>query len=164
LVTDRPLRPLQFGYEAAPLRAQATATEQLAAQVEQPRDLAREEANRQLVVEFYDRFFNKHEATEAAKVIADDYIQHNPSVPDGKKPFLSFFTGYFHHNPNAQAKIVRSVASGDLVWLHVNATDGSGKPGVAVVDIFRVKDGMIVEHWDVVQSVPERAANKNTMF
>ena len=167
-----------LGFSAAPAFAQtgvqsssqtgehsaAESADQTGSQAGSPRDLADEEANRQLVVEFYDRFFNKHETAEAAKVVAEDYIQHNPNVPDGKKPFVSFFTGYFHHNPNAQAKIVRSVAAGDLVWLHVNATDGSGKPGVAVVDIFRVEDGMIVEHWDVIQSVPEQSANKNTMF
>lgn len=52
-----------------------------------PRDLAREEANRKLVVEFYDRFFNRHETGEAVKVVVDDYKQHNPEVPDGKEPF-----------------------------------------------------------------------------
>ena len=50
------------------------------------------EANRQLVVNFYNQFFNQHNVDEAAKVVADDYRQHNPQVPDGKKPFVSDFT------------------------------------------------------------------------
>ncbi|AJC82565.1 NTF2 domain-containing protein (plasmid) [Rhizobium etli bv. phaseoli str. IE4803] len=127
------------------------------------RDLKVEEANRKLVVEFYDRFFNSHDI-EAAAVVADEYRQHNPEVPDGKKPLVSFFTGFFKDNPQSKAKIVRSSADGDLVWLHVHATNGTDDRGQAIVDIFRVKDGKIVEHWDVIQAVPKEAANKNTMF
>ncbi|MBY4628101.1 nuclear transport factor 2 family protein [Rhizobium croatiense] len=127
------------------------------------RDLKVEEANRKLVVEFYDRFFNSHDL-EAASVVADDYRQHNPQVPDGKKPLVSFFTGFFKENPQSKAEIVRTAADGDLVWLHVHATNGTDDRGQAIVDIFRVKDGKIVEHWDVIQAVPKEAANKNTMF
>ncbi|MDC7745608.1 MULTISPECIES: nuclear transport factor 2 family protein [Rhizobium] len=127
------------------------------------RDLKVEEANRKLVVEFYDRFFNKHDL-EAASVVADDYRQHNPQVPDGKKPLISFFSGFFKGNAQSKAEIVRSAADGDLVWLHVHATNGADDRGQAIVDIFRVKDGKIVEHWDVIQAVPNEAANKNTMF
>ncbi|WHO75715.1 nuclear transport factor 2 family protein [Rhizobium sp. BT03] len=127
------------------------------------RDVKVEEANRKLVVEFYDRFFNKHDIA-AASVVADEYRQHNPEVPDGKKPFVSFFTGFFKDNAQSKAEIVRSSADGDLVWLHVHATNGTGDRGQAIVDIFRVKNGKIVEHWDVIQAVPKDAANKNTMF
>nr|WP_316961735.1 ester cyclase [Agrobacterium tumefaciens] len=128
------------------------------------RNLVQEEANRKLVIEFYDRFFNRHETEEAARVVADDYRQHNPQVPDGKAPFLSFFTGFFKDNPNSKARIVRSSTDGDLVWLHIHSTNGEKDNGQAVVDIFRVADGKIVEHWDVIQNVPETSANQNTMF
>jgi predicted SnoaL-like aldol condensation-catalyzing enzyme len=128
------------------------------------RDLAAEERNRELVLAFYDRFFNKHEVSEAAKVVADDYIQHNPHVPDGKAPFVSYFTELFQKNPDAKARIVRSATDGDLVYLHSHSTRDANDRGRAVVDIFRVKDGKIVEHWDVIQPVPEKAANDNTMF
>ena len=128
------------------------------------RNLVQEEANRKLVIEFYDRFFNRHETEEAARVVADDYRQHNPEVPDGKAPFLSFFTGFFKDNPNSKARIVRSSTDGDLVWLHIHSTNGEKDNGQAVVDIFRVADGKIVEHWDVIQNVPETSANQNTMF
>lgn len=139
---------------AAPLSVLAETSE---------RDLATEEANRALVVEFYDQFFNKHNIA-ASDVIAEDYIQHNPNVPDGKTPLVSFFSGYFAENPESRARIVRSAADGDLVWLHVQSTNGEEDLGEAVVDIFRVEDGMIVEHWDVIQPVPSEAANSNTMF
>ncbi|WP_105666011.1 nuclear transport factor 2 family protein [Cronobacter dublinensis] len=122
-----------------------------------------EEANRQRVITFYDRFFNQHD-TAAADVVADDYRQHNPEVPDGKAPFVNYFSGFFRENPQSRAKVMRSAADGDLVWLQVHSTNGSHDRGQAVLDIFRVKDGKIVEHWDIIQDVPEKAANANTMF
>lgn len=128
------------------------------------RDLAAEQANRALVIAFYDQFFNKHQVEEAARVVADDYKQHNPDVPDGKAPLVGYFTGFFKDNPQSRARIVRSATDGDLVYLHVHSTTGPQDRGQAVVDIFRVEDGVIVEHWDVIQDVPAEAANDNTMF
>jgi predicted SnoaL-like aldol condensation-catalyzing enzyme len=127
------------------------------------RDLAVEEANRELVVDFYEKFFIDHDIASAS-VIADDYKQHNPNVPDGKAPFVDYFTGFFAENPQSLGKVVRSATDGDLVFLHVQSTNGPQDRGEAVVDIFRVQDGKIVEHWDVIQAVPESAANSNTMF
>lgn len=128
------------------------------------RDLAAEEANRALVIEFYDQFFNKHQVEQAGRVVAEDYIQHNPDVPDGKAPFVGYFAGFFKENPESRARIVRSATADDLVYLHVHSTTGPKDRGQAVIDIFRVKDGLIVEHWDILQDVPAEAANDNTMF
>ena len=128
------------------------------------RDFAREEANRKLVIGFYDTVFNKHEVEKGAAVIVDSYKQHNPMVPDGKKPFVDYFTGHFKENPQSKARIVRSATDGDLVYLHIHSTEKDGDRGRAIVDIFRVTDGKITEHWDVIQPVPETAANNNTMF
>ncbi|AOK20097.1 hypothetical protein WT26_30345 [Burkholderia cepacia] len=153
--------PLRFLAIGIGLLAGATAA---LADPSTSRNLAAEEANRQLVLTFYDRFFNKHDIAAAATVVADDYKQHNPHVPDGKKPFVSYFTGAFKDNPQSRARIVRSATDGDLVYLHVHSTERPGDRGEAVVDIFRVKDGKIVEHWDVIQPVPETSANANTMF
>lgn len=97
----------------------------------------------------YERFFNQHEVEEAARVIAEDYRQHNPEVPDGKAPFVSFFAGFFEENPQSRARVVRSASDGDLVYLHVHSTLGPQDRGQAVMDIFRVSGGKIVEHWDV---------------
>ena len=128
------------------------------------RDLATEEANRQLVVDFYNLNFNEHKVEEAAQVMADDYIQHNPFVPNGKEAFVTYFSSFFPDNPNAKSRIVRSAANGDLVWLHIHNTNNEQDRGQAIIDIFRVDNGKIVEHWDVIQAVPEKALNDNTMF
>lgn len=144
--------------------ALATAAPALAETVS--RDLATEEANRQLVVDFYNRIFNDHNLEGGSlDVMADDYIQHNPMVPTGKKAFFDFFSSFFPKHPDAKSRIVRSAAQGDLVWLHVHAGGKeNGTGGRAIVDIFRVANGKIVEHWDVAQPVPAESANENTMF
>lgn len=144
---------LMMGLVLSPVQANA-----------QARNHEQEEANRALVVEFYNQFFNEHEVKQSTHVIADDYIQHNPNVPNGKAPFVNYFTGYFKDNPESRSAIIRSVAEGDLVWLHIHSTNGENDRGRAVVDIFRVEEGMIVEHWDVIQNVPAPSANENTMF
>lgn len=134
------------------------------AQETNSRNLIQEELNRTLVIEFYDNFFNKHQVDEAAKVLPDDYKQHNPTVPDGKVPFVSFYKTFFKENPQSRARIVRSAVDGDIVWLHVHSANNDSDLGEAVIDIFRVKNGKIVEHWDVIQTVPKTAENTNTMF
>ena len=123
------------------------------------------EQNKKIVTDFYEGVFLKHQVkVYADRYIGMQYIQHNPHVPDGKAPFVEYFTGYFKENPNAKSVIKRAVAEGDLVFLHVHSTQNAQDRGVAVVDIFRVENGKIVEHWDVQQEVPVEAENKNTMF
>jgi predicted SnoaL-like aldol condensation-catalyzing enzyme len=128
------------------------------------RDSDHEEANRQLVVSFYDGVFNKHDVDRASQVLADDYKQHNPQLGDGKAAFVQYFAEFFVRNPAAHSRIVRSASDGDLVFLHVHSTAHLTDRGDAVVDIFRVDNGKIVEHWDVIQSVPAESTNTNTMF
>ncbi len=123
------------------------------------------EKNKKIVVDFYEGVFLKHQVQDYAdRYIGNQYIQHNPHVPDGKAPFVEHFTQYFKENPQAKNSIVRAIAQGDLVVLHVHSTQNNQDRGVAIVDIFRVENGKIIEHWDVQQAVPEQSANNNTMF
>ena len=123
------------------------------------------ENNKKIVTDFYEGVFLKHQVKAYAdQYIGEKYTQHNPHVPDGKAPFVNYFTGHFKENPDAKSVIKRAVAEGDLVFLHVHSTQNAQDRGVAVVDIFRVVNGKIVEHWDVQQEVPANAANSNTMF
>jgi predicted SnoaL-like aldol condensation-catalyzing enzyme len=96
--------------------------------------------------------------------VGDRYIQHNPDAPDGKDGFVTAISGMFAAFPNYEFEVKRAVSQNDLVAVHsyMNLT-GEG-PGNAVMDFFRLEDGKIVEHWDVVQAVPEESANSNTMF
>ncbi len=124
-------------------------------------------ANVKLVTTFYNDFFNKKDGDALNKYVDENYIQHNPSVPTGRKPLESFIP-MLKSNPDSRNNIVRVVAEGDIVALHVHAQNNKDDRGAAVMDMFRVKtiNGKlkIVEHWDVVQQVPEKSANNNTMF
>jgi predicted SnoaL-like aldol condensation-catalyzing enzyme len=128
------------------------------------RNIVEEERNRAFVVDFYERVFNKHDLKAAEDIIAENYIQHNPHFPTGRAAFIEILTMRFKQNPEAHARIVRSAVDGDLVYLHTHSLAQPGDRGRAIVNIFRVADGKIIEHWDVVEPVPEKAENDNTMF
>lgn len=121
--------------------------------------------NKKIVTTFYKMVFQDHKVQEAAdKYLGPQYKQHNPHVPDGVKPFTDYFIPHFKENPEARSEIKRAIAEGDLVVLHVHSKMNKADRGSAIVDIFRVEKGRIVEHWDVIQPIPEKAANTNTMF
>ncbi|MEE3949933.1 ester cyclase [Bacillus wiedmannii] len=127
-------------------------------------NVTEKEKNKKMVVDFYNEVFNNHNIDIIPKYVSEDYKQHNPFVADGRKAFMDFFKEDFVKKPNSSAEIKRVVAEGDTVALHVHSRTNSQDKGVAIVDIFRIKDGKIVEHWDVIQEIPNEAANNNTMF
>lgn len=122
-------------------------------------------ANERIVIDFYNLAFNEHKPAEAAqRYIGATYIQHNPLVPNGASPFVGYFSDFFKTHPAAALDMVRVISEGDLVVVHSKFTTGPEDRGEAIIDIFRIADGKIVEHWDVIQPVPEHSANGNTMF
>ena len=129
-----------------------------------PPALADAEANKQAVLEFYDKALNQKDFEAASKYFGLRYIQHNPGAPDGIEGFKAFIALRKEKFPNAKSEIKRVFADGDYVILHVHSMREPGERGVAVVDIFRLENGKIVEHWDVVQPIPEKTANNNGMF
>ena len=122
------------------------------------------ESNKKAVLEFYEKGLNQKDFDAAAKYFGPKYIQHNPGAPDGIEGFKAFIAMRKEKFPNAKSEIKRAFAEGDFVILHVHSVREPGERGVAIVDIFRLENGKIVEHWDVIQAVPEKAANENTMF
>ena len=122
------------------------------------------EANKKAVLDFYDKALNQKDFDAASKYFGPRYIQHNPGAPDGIKGFKAFIALRKEKTPNAKSEIKRAFAEGDYVILHVHGVREPGERGVAIVDIFRLENGKIVEHWDVVQPIPEKTANNNGMF
>ncbi|KAA8995854.1 MULTISPECIES: ester cyclase [Pectobacteriaceae] len=128
------------------------------------RNLAQEEQNRALVIEFYTAVLINHNVDLAYQYLSEDYIQHNPFIATGREALITTLRDYFASYPNAESHIIRTSTDGDLVYLHVFAKNDPQDTGNAVVDILRVDNGKIVEHWDVVQPVPQTSANQNGMF
>lgn len=121
--------------------------------------------NTQNAKAFYDLMFNQCKPREAIeRFTGADYIQHNPDVGDGKEEFIAYFERMNAKYPGKHVEFKRTVAEGKHVVLHCRQT-WPGDQEYAGIDIFRFDDdGKIVEHWDVLQVVPETSKNDNTMF
>jgi len=125
---------------------------------------AQEEANRRLVLDMYARVLGPLDSSHMEEFFTSTYIQHNPSVITGPEGLKGLLDRARVASPHAEHRVKRVFADGDYVIAHVHVIINPGELGRAVVDIFRIEDGRIAEHWDVAQPVPEKAANSNTMF
>jgi len=120
---------------------------------------------REVVEQFVEVFYRQKKVRQAFEAsVHPDYIQHKASLPDGREPVIEFLEGLLERFPERTFTIHRIIASEDLVAVHYHSQASQEDLGFAVVDIFRVEACRMVEHWDVVQPVPEQSANDNTMF
>lgn len=121
-------------------------------------------ADKALVSYVYDQLFNKGNVAVVDRYFRSDFIQHDPTLPDGPAAVKAQVSGLKSAYPKSSSHVYRVLAEGDLVLLHSNVVLEPGTKGSAVVDIFRVDHGKIAEHWDANQPVPDTTASGNDMF
>lgn len=122
------------------------------------------EINKQKVSEFFDKIINKKDIDGALSYLGDHYIQHHPQVADGHEGLKQAIQLLRDKFPQARSEIKRIFAEGDHVILHAHLTKEPNSRGSALVDIFRLEQGKIVEHWYVGQEVPEHFPHANGML
>ncbi|MGK5553499.1 nuclear transport factor 2 family protein [Actinomadura kijaniata] len=121
------------------------------------------EGNKQTVLAFYETAFNRKDVEAVAAFIGDPYVQHNPQIADGLAGLQARLRQLADAFPDLRVQVKRMLAEGDHVAAHVHAVRVPGQRGVAIMDMFRLKDGKLVEHWDVMQDIPEQSQNSNGM-
>ncbi len=113
------------------------------------------EENKAIVREIFDKVINRGDWELAAKYYKEDYIQHNPHVPQGLAGLQGAIRALHSGKTPMQAEIKLMNAEDDMVWLLLEWSGGDAPEGAprmtATAEIFRVEDGMMAEHWDVIQ-------------
>lgn len=120
--------------------------------------------NKQIVKDFYNQVTNDKNFENAAKFLGPRYTQHNPTAADGAEGLKGYIEWLRDKFPAAHSEIKKVFADDDYVILHVHFVLEPGTRGLAITDIFKLYNGKIIEHWDVIQDIPEKSANPNGMF
>ena len=123
-----------------------------------------ERANLRLVERIYQEVLGPVDSRPVDGLFAPTYIQHNPNVASGSQALKDMVDRAKARFPNAEHRVKRMLVDGNLVAAHVHVIFTPGDAGLAVVDMFRIEDGKIAEHWDVVQAIPPTSNNENGMF
>lgn len=119
--------------------------------------------NKKLIKDFYQKIFGDHDFTNIDHYLLPSYIQHNPHVADGAEAFEKAVKVWLKDAPKKKIDVQHIAAENDLVFLHVRNLLPDGKIQ-SVIDIFRIENRKIAEHWDVQEIVPEKSANSHPMF
>lgn len=122
------------------------------------------EANRALVLRFYRDLVDGGDLSLKDELMTDDYKQHSTMAGDGFEGLKEMVTWVGKEWPNRKPTWHRTICEGDLVVVHTHLERWPGDPGLAAIDIFRVENGKVAEHWDVIQEIPAELKHDNGMF
>jgi predicted SnoaL-like aldol condensation-catalyzing enzyme len=120
--------------------------------------------NKELVLNLYHKLIGEKDYEAARQYMGAQYRQHAPYAADGHTGVAEWLRKFKEAFPEHRYEVKRVIAEGDLVVLHLHGQNGPNPYGESVVDIFRIEDGKVVEHWDIIQAIPEAAENANSMF
>jgi predicted SnoaL-like aldol condensation-catalyzing enzyme len=120
--------------------------------------------NKKLVLDFYQTIIGNKDYEGARRYMGAEYRQHAPYATDGHAGVAEWVRKMKENFPQHHYEVKKVIAEGDLVVLHLHGMSGLYPFGESVIDIFRIENGKVVEHWDVIQAIPETADNANTMF
>ena len=109
--------------------------------------------NKEIITGFYKEFFNDHNVESALKYVREDYIQHNPGVGQGRAALMEAFAEKFKLWPDFKLDIAMMISEDDMIAVYLKSVDTEGNTKTRVVDIYRIQDGQLAEHWDVLQPV-----------
>jgi predicted SnoaL-like aldol condensation-catalyzing enzyme len=123
-----------------------------------------EQSNHDHVIAMYHDVLMALDSARVDDYISPDYIQHSSLAELGAQALKDWLDARKADSPDAVQTIHRSFADGDHVIVHVHVVRWPGDPGIAVVDIFRMEEGLIKEHWDVLQDIAADPVNRNSMF
>jgi len=126
---------------------------------------AEPECLREVAEGFKTLFYDQGKVREAYETfVAENYIQHNPMAQDGRAAAIAFLEPIYRNNPQHRMTVHRMIVEDPYIVVHLHGQSSPDDPGAAAVDILRVEDCRIVEHWDVTQSVPDNPPNPRAMF
>lgn len=107
--------------------------------------------NKELIEAMYKEFFNDHDVSAALKYVKEDYIQHNPGVGQGRQALMDGFEQKFISEPTFHLEIQKIISEGDMVAVYIKNVDPQGRTKCRLFDMYRIEDGKLAEHWDVLQ-------------
>lgn len=110
-------------------------------------------SNKEIILKFYEEFFNGHDVSVVPRYVREDYIQHNPTVPQGRQGLMDAFARKFAEHPEFRLEVQMVIEEGDMVAVYQHSMSPEGRPQTKIVDWYRFKDGMLAEHWDVLQAI-----------
>jgi predicted SnoaL-like aldol condensation-catalyzing enzyme len=112
-----------------------------------------EEKNTALVLEALDTLFNQKDYEKAAQFWSESYVQHSRHVPAGRDGLFGLVRTF----ADARFEYDMVIAKDDFVWVHSRYTNSVNPVALIAVDILRIEDGKLAEHWDVLQDEPTRS-------
>jgi predicted SnoaL-like aldol condensation-catalyzing enzyme len=125
---------------------------------------AKEQANLDICTRMYHEMLFKFDASLIDRYLAADYIQHSTAASEGREGLRAFFANRADRFPDVRMRIMAQFADGDFTIFHIHTIRHAGDPGMSIIDIFRMEDGMVREHWEVLQDIPVVLPHSNGIF